>query len=127
MNSENSWRLFSEHYARDSQPGDRKEAECNCPSMDDVFAPHIQIGTKPPCPVHPDPPGLSEMIKAIKPTHFVSELADKTTGLEPQFIKMDEKAWTEPQPDPPKGFKYDYKGRLVRLNTRSPGGTVRRS
>jgi hypothetical protein len=22
--------------------------------MHDVFAPHVQIGTKPPCPVHPD-------------------------------------------------------------------------
>lgn len=29
------------------------DQRCNCPSMDDVF--RHGVGTKPPCPVHPDP------------------------------------------------------------------------
>jgi hypothetical protein len=39
----------------------RHDAKCNCPPLRDVF--REGVGSKPPCPVHPDSPALSDLLK----------------------------------------------------------------
>lgn len=49
--------------------------KCTCPPIDDVFSPHIQIGTRDPCPIHPEPdlskidfkPAINDFRISMKP------------------------------------------------------------
>lgn len=41
-----------------------KDMECNCPPMNDVF--REGVGTKEPCPVHPEP-DLSDILSLLRP------------------------------------------------------------